>query len=103
MTTCYDQTAVAAEGEPFPLPGMTLDGRIVVASVPLNDNYRGDFPDAAFDELALVLLLNPTSPYFSLTQVTKDGNADWTLGGDERRHHNIVTAVDDYQDSGGDL
>lgn len=73
----------------LPQPGGTVDGRTVVASV-----YQGG--------RGLSRINNPplsSSPYFSVVEV-----ADLDIGTVlyDHTHHNIVPAVEEYQDAGGD-
>lgn len=87
--------------KPFPMPNDQLAGRTVVASV----EYR-DEPTM----IALVLLLEPKPPFFTVALYFQEecpaeyespkrfeGEID-VLG----EHMNIVDAVGDYEDSGGD-
>lgn len=98
---------------PWPLAPFA---RTVIASTYLNDNYRSDFPEAEFDVLALVLLLNPEAPYYTVTQITQDGDGPWLMVGEMADDYtesgdtvngyarwNIVPAVQCYSDSGGDF
>ena len=86
----------------FPMPNDALDGRIVVASVDYFDDERG--------AVALVLLLEPEAPYFTvahyaLTDIAEDaGNVGMVAGELDilGRHSNIVPAIEDYSSSGGD-
>ena len=86
----------------FPMPNDQLAGRIVVASVDYYADERG--------EVALVLLLEPEAPYFTvahyaLTEITEDAsNVGMTAGELDilGRFSNIVPAVEEYTQSGGD-
>jgi hypothetical protein len=95
---------------PFPMPGMQLHGRTVIASVEYFADERG--------VVALVLLLNQEAPYFTVAHYYQTSMAEETVKyGDltetiEARpagflhilgtHENIVPAVREYEDSGGD-
>jgi len=94
---------------PFPMPNDALSHRIVIASTTYIDDQRG--------ELVLVLLLEREPPYFTVAlyattdfdptanpHITEDQGpahnaGDITVLG---RHENIVPAVREYEQSGGD-
>lgn len=92
----------------FPFPGDPFpDGVTVIASCPYIDDERG--------ELALVLLLETKPPYFTVAHyavtdfdpkandVQPDGIAYQEGEIDVLGHfHNIVPAVQEYENSGGD-
>jgi hypothetical protein len=73
------------------MPNEELHGRTVVASVWLIDD-----PDR--DPEVLVLLLNPTAPFFSVATTNLYTGSLVILGS----HENIVPAVRQYEDEGGD-
>jgi hypothetical protein len=94
---------------PFPLPGEKLAGRVVIASVEYIADERG--------EIALLLMLEPSPPYYTLTHYALTafdpaanpdilppygpayGTGEFDVIG---RFENIVPAVDEYQQNGGD-
>lgn len=74
------------------LPGQSLDGGIVIASVILNDT---DYEDVLWN----VLLLMPTpGRHYRRVEVWGD-SGEIIL---RQAHENIVPAVEDYSDNGGD-
>lgn len=76
----------------IPLPGSPLLGGTVVASV-----WQRDEPPC----LCLVLLLFPAPLYYGVVQLeVREGT--WTAAHDIRHHPNIVPALEDYTDNGGD-
>jgi hypothetical protein len=95
--------------KPFPMPNDSLNGRIVVASCPYIDDERG--------EIALILLLEQVPPFFTVAHYALadfdpsanpsisppygpsyvEGELD-VLG----RFENIVPAIEEYTQSGGD-
>lgn len=88
---------------PFPMPNDQIDGRTVVASAVYDDDEHGEL-------IALVLLLEQEAPFFTvahyaLTDIPPDfasvemarGEID-VLG----RFSNIVPAIAEYTESGGD-
>ena len=90
---------------PFPMPNDVLGERIVVASVIYIDDERG--------EIALVLLLERTTPFFTVAHYALTDFDPMALGynGTEYvaseidvigRFENIVPAVESYVQSGGD-
>jgi hypothetical protein len=85
----------------LPLPGDHFGNRIVVASLWLNDDYKSDFPDATFNLLGLLMLINPAPPYFLVTQII-DGEEGWILCDTNATHWNIVGATAAYVNEGGD-
>jgi hypothetical protein len=74
----------------FPMPNLAYQGRIVVASCWYTDEPQ---------EIALVLMLEPESPFFTVAHIALD---DGEILGMER-HMNIVHAVKAYEDWGGDV
>ena len=78
----------------FPLPGDTLCERTVVASCWYIDE-DGEEPEA------LVLLLNEESPYFKVAHVQFQLDPPVIVA--EVDYFNIVFAVEDYQQWGGDV
>jgi hypothetical protein len=88
---------------PFPMPNDVIDGKTVVASVTYIDDERGD--------LALVLLLEHESPFFTvahyaMTDLAEDENTSGYAAGEIDvigRFMNIVEAVREYEQSGGDI
>ena len=88
--------------EPYriPLPGDLVAGRPVIASVMFSDVQVEDTPPDRFD--VLLLRLMPETPYFEV------GVWDCRAAGEptphhQARHENIVAAVRDYEQSGGDI
>ena len=87
---------------PFPMPGTTVHDRTVVASVEYIDDERGS--------IALVLLLNPEAPFYTvghyaLTEVKSgDTITDYAAGELDviGTFYNIVPAVEEYTQNGGD-
>lgn len=79
----------------FPLPGTTFDGATVVASIWMRDE---DLPAVA---LAMLLLLEPSVPYYRVQDIQWQGGA-WAVTGEPRRFPNIVPAVEHYVNEGGD-
>lgn len=74
------------------LPGQQLDGGIVIASVVLNDT---DYDET----LVMALLLMPTpGRHYRLVEVWQESRRI-TM---RQAHENIVPAVKEYRDSGGD-
>jgi hypothetical protein len=70
----------------FPMPNDKLGGGTVIASVYYTD------------DIALVLILNPEPFFYTVTLYNlHDGSFDWIA-----KHENIVPAVLNYADSGGD-
>lgn len=88
---------------PFPMPNTKIDDRIVVAAVDYFDDERGS--------VALVLLLEPEAPFFTvahyaLTDVAGDSVTTPYVAGELDslgRFSNIVEAVREYEQSGGDI
>ena len=77
----------------FPMPNDTVGDYIVVASVWLHENDEDGWPDSA-----LCVLLAAQSPFFRVAEVTvKEHRILW-----EHVHVNIVPAVRDYEQNGGD-
>lgn len=84
----------------FPIPNDRIDGRVVVASV----NYDED------NQIALVLLLNSSAPFFTVAHYyMQDVPAADAIPFRPRGyvhvlgdHFNIVPAVEEYQQNGGD-
>lgn len=76
----------------LPLPNDLFGGSVVVASVWITD--EGEEPSA------LVILLGQGPPYYTVGDLTWRLGA-WHLSG-ARSHPNIVPAVEDYQQNGGD-
>jgi hypothetical protein len=70
----------------FPMPNDSLAGATVVASVEYTD------------DVALVLLLNPEPFYFTVTLYRLDGGGFDVIG----TYENIVPAVREYEQNGGD-
>lgn len=71
----------------FPMPNDKIGERTVIASTYYTD------------DIVTVLFLNPTVPFFTVAQVDlRNGDlADWGS-----RHENIVPAVREYEQNGGD-
>ena len=67
----------------IPMPGETVDGSIVIASVWGNDGSEGSIP-----EWVLLLLLNRESPYYRVVQLDKYGQIFHL-----ETHINIISAV----------
>ena len=89
----------------FPLPNTRLGDSIVVASCYYRELMDGDrawmdpeddWPDVVF----LVLLLNPTSPYFTVAHTGYVNGKHSILASES--HFNIVDVVKTYEDWGGD-
>ena len=74
----------------IPMPGQVLGAQRVIASVFYTD------------EVATVLLLNGRQPYFAVAQVNLEGD-DYLLLGPMSFHDNIVHAVREYEQMGGDV
>ena len=82
---------------PSPMPGTPLDGGIVVASVLFREA-----DDEIPDDLETVLVLYPEQPFFGVGVVwTRDGYP-WEVDEYPHRHLNIVPAVREYEQTGGD-
>jgi hypothetical protein len=81
----------------LPLPNQQIAGLTVVASVWMND-------DAEHGPIyGLLLLLRGTPPFFEIAEIVWTAQHGWRVNeGTRRLHYNIVPAVDDYKDSGGD-
>jgi hypothetical protein len=77
MTTTYD----------LPLPGDTVDGHTVVASTYLTD------------DTATLILLNDMPPFFTVAEVSIPVASIYA----EQEFHNIVYAVREYEQRGGDV
>lgn len=77
-------------------PGMTVDGRTVVASVILDDRH-------AFETRWTVILLNAETPYFSIAEVLDRQDGTYVVAETETTHMNIVPAVAEYEQRGGDF
>ena len=75
----------------MPMPGDRLSGSTVVASV-----YYGD-------DQATLLLLNEQAPYYTVVIVALNAGLSypWTHHGGD--HLNIIAAVRDYEQCGGDF
>lgn len=81
----------ASSGPTLPLPGEEFLHGTVVASVWIRDDVPEPF--------ALVLVLGGAPPYYTVAEITwRNG---WVTE-DMRQHPNIVPAVEDYQQNGGD-
>lgn len=78
----------------FPMPGDTLLGRTVIASTYYTD------------EIALVLLLNDRPPFFTVAHYQVHDSHDPAYPAGSLTHlateYNIVPAVREYEQSGGD-
>lgn len=87
---------------PFPMPNDVIEDKIVVASAQYIDDERGS--------IALVLLLTKVPPFFAVALYAQTDIADdkgfrpykageaYVIG----QHWNIVPAVREYEQSGGD-
>lgn len=75
-----------------PLPNDVIGDSIVVASVVYNED---DYKEAIF----LVLLLNKQPPFF--TVATMYWPSEEIIA--RENHFNIVHAIEEYKDSGGDV
>jgi hypothetical protein len=76
-----------------PLPNDVIGDQIVIASV----IYR-DSDAEGVEDIYLVLLLNKKPPYFIVADITWPSKKILNLG----KHYNIVPAVREYEQSGGD-
>lgn len=85
----------------FPLPGDVINDRVVVASVWYSDPAENDPPEVL--PTGMIISLNKESPYFHISAVEiREDNAFpelWVVGD----HMNIVHAVHDYEQNGGDV
>lgn len=79
----------------LPLPGQAAPADLgtVVASVWLDDEAEKPF--------ALLLILRPAPPYY-LVQNIELADGSWKPYAAASLHPNIVPAVEDYQQQGGD-
>ena len=86
----------------FPMPNDVLQDKVVVASCWYRDLSEADrqyIDDDGPDQIALVLLLNKLSPHFTIAHINLENYeiiADAT-------YYNIVEAVENYQNWGGDI
>jgi hypothetical protein len=89
------------------MPNNGLDGKTVVASCwyrdlgPSDQQYKNpndDWPDQVY----LVLLLNGEAPFFMVAYVCDHEAGEWEIL-ESHTTENIVTAVEVYQDWGGDI
>lgn len=78
----------------LPMPGERLHGAVVVASVWVND----EGPDLT----ALVLLLRPEPQFYAVADIYQGRKTSGWEVSYETEHPNIVPAVDEYQERGGD-
>ena len=72
-----------------PLPNDRIDSTIVIASVVINDSET----PARF----MVLLLNPGPPFYTVADIDAEGTVSCRTD-----HMNIVPAVEQYINKGGD-
>lgn len=79
-------------GDKLPMPGERFHRGIVVASVWQNDEIER--------ATAMVLLVRDAPPYYAVDEI-EWASGDWGTV-DVRLHPNIVPAVEDYQQNGGD-
>lgn len=78
------------------LPGDKYDGKTVIASVIYTDE-----PDVGDEPLWTLILLNESSPHFSVVVCSgEDPDVYYNNVGD---FFNIVFAVEEYQSWGGDV
>jgi hypothetical protein len=88
--------------KPFPMPNEELAGRTVIASVEYFADERG--------EVALVLLLEKEKPFFTVAHyaLTPIAESEANVGMAEGeydvlgRFENIVPAIREYEQNGGD-
>jgi hypothetical protein len=78
----------------LPLPNDKMQGRTVIASTWLNDDDENCL-------LALLIVLNGRSPYYTVSQIESMGGGIWQFV-DPRNHMNINYGVEDFANSGGD-
>ena len=78
----------------IPLPGEQVEGKTVIASVWVDD--EGPTPVAM-----ILFLTGEKGKYYGVCDITHDGR-EWKYYRACRFHVNIVPAVEDYQQSGGD-
>lgn len=77
------------------LPGDTYKAMTVAASVIYSQDDAGDVTGWT------LLLINPTMPYFTVAIVERNNGGEWVMVYG-KSHENIVPAVDDYKECGGD-
>lgn len=77
----------------IPLPNERYDGSIVVASTWIRDDAEA--------VLAMLLLLEPAKPFYRVVDIRWDGK-EWVRRSGTREFFNIVPAVEDYIQNGGD-
>lgn len=104
--TTTPQITVLGPRPDVPLPGQLLDYRLIIASVV----YTDEDPEQVTWTL---LLLRPQSPYFQVVMITvlpdiegravmRHGNR-WRIDEENDPILNIVPAVDQYKEWGGDF
>jgi hypothetical protein len=76
----------------LPLPGETFDGRTVIASTWVRDDEE--------PILALLMLLNPKPPYYTVASLIWSGGG-WVIEASEDQP-NINPATEAYSNQGGD-
>jgi hypothetical protein len=89
-------------GYHIPLPGESFQDQdsgesfgTVIASVWINDDCPEPF--------VMLLTLMPESPFYRILDIAADRTGQWHVERDTiRSHPNIVPAVEDYSNSGGD-
>lgn len=101
-TPVRDTPPLDGPGIPFPMPGTLIGERRVIASCEYINDERG--------AIALVLLLNEASPYFTVSHYAltdvRGGDTITPYAAGELdvigTFENIVPAVEEYGDNGGD-
>lgn len=77
----------------IPMPGdLREDNRVIASTWTAYDDN---------DMRAMLLLLNPSQPFYSVVEVRWNGS-EWEDTTDTAVFHNIVPAVEFYADNGGD-